>query len=127
MRTTALVGASLFLLLDLASVAEAQRRGRRGNRDRVRLVIRDFEGPRASRVRSQAVRAFARRRQEVRLVRSRELSRAERNLGLDLELSADMIVAADLGVSGEMDGNSQSAELSVEMSGTYEYTVETEE
>ena len=42
-------------------------------------------------------------------------------------LNADMIVAADLGVSGEMDGNSQSAELSLEMSGTYEYTVETEE
>ena len=43
------------------------------------------------------------------------------------ELNADMIVAADLGFTGEMDGNSQSAELSVEMSGTYEYTVETEE
>lgn len=43
------------------------------------------------------------------------------------ELNADMIVAADLGVSGDMDGASQSAELSMEMSGTYEYTVETEE
>lgn len=43
------------------------------------------------------------------------------------EFIAEVIVAADLGVSVDLDGDSQSAEVSFEFSGDYTYRVETEE
>jgi hypothetical protein len=96
---TALLALSLSAFPDMASVVSAQRG------EPARLVVRDFEGPRASRVRSQAVRALSRRRAQVRLVRSRELSRAERSLGLDLERDADLLEAArTLELAGFVEG-----------------------
>jgi hypothetical protein len=43
------------------------------------------------------------------------------------ELTGDVILAVDIGITGDMGGEPQSAELSAEMSGSYTYKVETEE
>lgn len=43
------------------------------------------------------------------------------------ELGGDMTVTADMGISADEDGQSHTAELSLETSGSYDYTVETEE
>jgi len=43
------------------------------------------------------------------------------------ELTGDLILAVDLGLTADVGGESQSAEISAEMSGSYVYSVETEE